>query len=282
MVTRNGTTCAVAMMGINTIKVCVGTHEVPALSSGEDECYAVTRGGVEGLGLRSSLLDIGEDSTLELLTDSSAARGMAMRQGVGKVRHLAGRFLWVQAYVKKGLFTVKKERGEDNPADIGAKHAPTGTMDKHMAATGLVVRAGRVKHGPQLTVDVEAMSRNSVLRIAVLMAMTTTPSKAEGAAVTECDEPLHFWVMAVGIIMLMGVAFIMGMKYAARATISRRDTPIKTIVTRQSGEPIEVIMARRSGVDGRYKYHTDEKCYGLRRSQLVKIDMCQWCKRKKA
>jgi len=216
-------------------------------------------------------LDIGEDATLELLTDSSAARGMAMRQGVGKVRHLAVRYLWVQAYVKKGLFTVRKERGEDNPADIGARHVPKGTMDKHMSATGLVVRAGRVKHGPQLTVDVEAMSRNSVLRIAVLMAMTTTPSKAEGVAIAECDELLHFWVMVVCIIMLMGVAFIMGMKCATRATANRRD--VHTLS--------EIIMARRSGVDGRCKYHADEKCYGLRRSQLVNIDMCQCCKRKK-
>ena len=194
---------------------------------------------------------------------------MAMRQGVGKVRHLAVRYLWVQAYVKKGLLTVKKERGEDNPADIGAKHVPKGDDGQTHVGDG----AGGPSWAREAWTAVDGGRRGyeQELRAADRSLDGYDDDPLEGRGSGDHAELLHFWVMVVGIIMLMGVAFIMGMKCATRVTADRRDAHTSS----------EILMARRSGVDGRYKYHADEKCYGLRRSQLVNIDMCQCCKRKK-
>ena len=46
---------------------------------------------------------------------------MSLRQGVGKVRHLDTRALWVQQATRKLGLKVLKCKGTENPADIGTK-----------------------------------------------------------------------------------------------------------------------------------------------------------------
>ena len=53
--------------------------------------------------------------------DSSAAKAMASRNGVGKVRHLEVRYLWVQDALNRKRFTLKKVAGKFNPADVLTK-----------------------------------------------------------------------------------------------------------------------------------------------------------------
>ena len=53
------------------------------------------------------------------LADSSAAKSISQREGVGKARHSETRALWLQAEVKIGRLTMLKVSTEDNLADIG-------------------------------------------------------------------------------------------------------------------------------------------------------------------
>ena len=70
-----------------------------------------------------------EDLNLKLpvraWTDSSAALGIASRSGFGKLRHLETHTLWLQEKVRTGAITVKRVRGEVNPADLFTKHLPS-------------------------------------------------------------------------------------------------------------------------------------------------------------
>ena len=59
-----------------------------ALSSGEAEYYGVVRGAATSKGTQSILKDMGIKLELEVLTDSSAAKGISSRKGTGKVRHI--------------------------------------------------------------------------------------------------------------------------------------------------------------------------------------------------
>ena len=52
-----------------------------------------------------------------LKTDASAARGVLMRQGVGKVRHLQVQHLWLQQNVAAGELTIAKIPRLENYAD---------------------------------------------------------------------------------------------------------------------------------------------------------------------
>ena len=62
---------------------------------------------------------------VRLHLDSTAAKGIAQRRGVGKIRHLAVQTLWLQEVVQKKGVDIFKVAGGENPADLGTKHLAT-------------------------------------------------------------------------------------------------------------------------------------------------------------
>ena len=64
-----------------------------------------------GLGARSVLRDLGHKARVCVMTDSSAAKGMASRKGLGKVRHVEVNQLWVQQKVGSGEIELRKVEG---------------------------------------------------------------------------------------------------------------------------------------------------------------------------
>ena len=54
-------------------------------------------------------------------TDSSAAKSFVGRQGLGKMKHLEIRDLWLQKEVNEGKVVVHKVLGTENPSDWGTK-----------------------------------------------------------------------------------------------------------------------------------------------------------------
>ena len=91
------------------------------MSSGEAEFYAAGKAAVEAIGMRSLLDDLGWEAGVRVHVDASAAKAMASRQGIGKVRHLEVRFLWLQEMVKQGRVKLAKVWGKANPADALTK-----------------------------------------------------------------------------------------------------------------------------------------------------------------
>ena len=73
------------------IKTWSTTQSVIALSSGEAEYYGMVKGGSVALGIQSMMKDMGTDRDVrigvKIHTDASAAKGIATRRGLGKVRH---------------------------------------------------------------------------------------------------------------------------------------------------------------------------------------------------
>ena len=87
--TRKSTSGGVAMFGNHMVKSWCSTQAIVSLSSGEAEYYGIVRGSSIGIGLRSMLGDFGVNVAIVVNTDASAAKGMANRRGLGKVRHIA-------------------------------------------------------------------------------------------------------------------------------------------------------------------------------------------------
>ena len=96
------------MLGAHCIKSWSITQSVIALSSGAVEYYGLVRSGSQGLGLRPLLGDLGVEVSITLLSDASAARGIASRRGLGKVCHIEVSRLWLQQHVASGDITVEK------------------------------------------------------------------------------------------------------------------------------------------------------------------------------
>ena len=109
------------MLGDRVVKAWSSTQTTIAQSSGEAEYYALVRAAAEGLGMQSVMQDLGWKMRVRLWVDSSAAKSIASRIGLGRVRHLEVKFLWLQAIVRDKRLEVRKVHGAQNPADVLTK-----------------------------------------------------------------------------------------------------------------------------------------------------------------
>ena len=92
-----------------------------ALSVGEAEYYAMVSAAAEALGFKSLLRDLGCDAKVRVWTDSAAAKSIGSRRGIGKIRHLDVKYLWIQDMTRRKELQLKKILGSANPADIMTK-----------------------------------------------------------------------------------------------------------------------------------------------------------------
>ena len=101
------------------------TQKVVALSSSEAEYYGVCRMATLGEFMRGvAEFWTGAIKPLTLKVDSSAAKAMSERCGVGRTRHAQARYLWLQMRVCERLLVVDKVKGTINDADLVTKVQP--------------------------------------------------------------------------------------------------------------------------------------------------------------
>ena len=105
------------------------------------------------MGVCSMLSDVGikVDERMYISTDSSAAKGICCRRGLGKVRHIDIHMLWIQERVQKGDIIIKKVGGEENISDALTKHVDVARMHKHLDDTGQCILSGRHTLMPSVT-----------------------------------------------------------------------------------------------------------------------------------
>ncbi len=75
---------------------------------------------------------------LTLKTDASAAKGVAMMRGVGKVRQLEVSQLWLQEKVARKEVKVVKVKGTENLADAGTKYVDRAGIDMTLKKASIV------------------------------------------------------------------------------------------------------------------------------------------------
>ena len=92
----------------------------------------------EMLLARDVLMFFGYQVEASLHMDSAAARGICRREGVGKVKSLEVRTLWLQQVVKAKTLTLKTVKSQDNCADLGTKTLAAGTLSPLRNLNGLV------------------------------------------------------------------------------------------------------------------------------------------------
>ena len=116
--TRRSTSCCLIFWG----DVLLHAHSRTQVQIGQspNSTGAAEQQGVAPLQRASDFL--GYTTKGRLMMDASSAIEIATRSGVGSVRHLAARHLWVQREVESNSFSVEKVAGPRNPADLGTKH----------------------------------------------------------------------------------------------------------------------------------------------------------------
>ena len=112
------------MLGSHCIKTWAASQGAFALSSAEAELYGMVEGVTRAKGLISLAGELGFGDLTNVVylgTDSSAAKSFVGRRGLGKMRHLEIRDLWLQKEVGEGKVVVSKVLGTENPADLMTK-----------------------------------------------------------------------------------------------------------------------------------------------------------------
>ena len=111
------------------------------------------------MGMKSLLKDLGYDLGGVLEIDSSAAKGIATRQGIGRIRHLHTSLLWIQQAVHDKLIRVVKILGTENTADMGTKHLDQKLIQKFMIALNCRYEAGQSKLALKAALNSLSLSR---------------------------------------------------------------------------------------------------------------------------
>ena len=140
---RKSTSGGVWMLGRHTIKTWSASQGAIALSSAEAEFYAIIEAVTRSKGLLSLAKDLGFDdlsNVVKLATDSSAAKSLVCKRGLGKMRHLEILDLWLQKEVSEGKVVVSKNLGSGNHADLMTKYLSFSEITDRCSERNIEVR----------------------------------------------------------------------------------------------------------------------------------------------
>ena len=118
--TRKSTSSGTMFLDGQVIYTFSRNQKSVALSSGEAEYYAGASAASDSILLKEAIQFLtGRRRQVNLYLDSSAARGIITRQGVGHVKHLQIRTLFLQELHKQGTLSVHPVGTKENTADTG-------------------------------------------------------------------------------------------------------------------------------------------------------------------
>jgi hypothetical protein len=121
--TRRSVSGSVIFFGTCMVYSSSRTQKVVSLSSAESETYAAASAVMDAILIQSIFAWLLQQCHMLmcLYLDSSAARGILSRKGVGRLRHLSCRVLWFQDLVSERRWMVKAVFRAVNPADVATK-----------------------------------------------------------------------------------------------------------------------------------------------------------------
>ena len=137
-----------------------------------------------------------------LWVDSSSAKSIIQRDGVGKIKHLDVRALWLQAEREKHQLILKKVAGERNPSDLGTKVHGKARFE---ALVGIIDDNELV--GVARVTSSSATSSSRLLQALVGLSLVQG-SKAEGGMVIHVSEAsmmimIMLFTLVVGVLLLL-------------------------------------------------------------------------------
>ena len=145
---RKSTSGGVWMLGKHCIKTWCASQGAFALSSAEAEFYAMVEAVTRAKGLLTLAKEMGWEElslVVHLGTDSNAAKSFVNRRGLGKMRHLEIRDLWLQKEIREGKVLVHKVLGTENPADLMTKILTVKEIEDRLRRMSIQMKIKEVK-----------------------------------------------------------------------------------------------------------------------------------------
>ena len=133
------------MLGTHCVKHCCNLWTQIGLSRAENEYYAICGTSATGIGIQARLHDWNITMELRVMTDSSSAKAFASKRGLGKMKHIQTRYLWIQERLALKHFVLDKVGTLLKGADVLTKQRSAKEMHKHLAAIRHMMTDGRAK-----------------------------------------------------------------------------------------------------------------------------------------
>jgi len=200
-----------------------------------------------------------------LLTDSSSARRLAQRQGIGKIKHLNAKVLWIQQQVQDKMVSLCQISTIWNVSDVGTKVLSARRLRLLLHQLGMFTQdSQRVGEKEFHEANNRAGGRN-VMQLArvvarVIAVMGLEPTRAMGKGDEICSSPgpsTNEWWFKLGIAILdfILIAFAIGCFVARRYVkqllhdlyhLSVQVAEADTVI----GEHMQQVPAIQSRLDG--------------------------------
>ena len=150
LTTRKSTSGGLITRGKHLLKAWSKTQPVVTLSTAEAELLACETGSTELMGMGTTAEDFGEKEEMTLKIDATACHAIVYRTGVGKIRHLDVRRLWIQEKAKEGTIRCMRVSRSGHVVDSFTKAATKHEMGAALAKLNLTRPKGRPMIAPQL------------------------------------------------------------------------------------------------------------------------------------
>ena len=109
---------------------------LPAMSSGEAELRAMSRGIIVGLHCKQLLEEMGFKVYMVIEGDATAALEASSKLSIGRMRHLRVADSFVRLVLKTKLARSRKIDTKENPSDLLTKHVTKQVLDTLLEKTG--------------------------------------------------------------------------------------------------------------------------------------------------
>ena len=96
----------------------------------------MAEGAPRGLGFGSMLRVMRVEAALVVSRDPSAAKAFYSTRGLGRMRHIEVKDLWLKVWFKDGRVVLSKVRGDQNVADVMTKHLDRTRIKCRLLAEG--------------------------------------------------------------------------------------------------------------------------------------------------
>ena len=135
---RRSISCCTVFFGGCLLYSASRTQRLVSSSSAEAEVYACSSGAADSLLLAKLLSWLsGRETKIHLYTDSSGARGILQKHGVGRLRHLSCRILWLQNLIGVAAIKLSAVSGSTSPADLSTNCLAANRLRSLMSLLGL-------------------------------------------------------------------------------------------------------------------------------------------------
>ena len=177
---------------------------------------------------------------------------MSQRSGVGRIRHLEVRTLWLQAKVREKKIAVIKQAGETNIADIGTKALATARFEEMRSGLGRrsttsgdnieetkVTRVGRISQvGDEAKMGALLVTLMGFLTKALAASECVNELDGKCAIKEQAGEGYGFMIaMVVLLLVVWALGFFMGwvakdlMQMRPQVTVRTTTTTTRTVAT---------------------------------------------------